>query len=329
MPVFIRFIRGFTAIIMSVLCLISWPFAGNFMADNAPLEEDCKLYFAAISDIHMTKETARRDMLRFALQDMQQADRRLDALVLAGDLTDHGYQQEWEMLSEAFSGYDPADRILLAQGNHDTWTEDEGYNLAEKYFREYAEKIGGRYINHEYYSTLVKSYTFIFLASQTDRTAAYISNAQLKWLKLRMSQAAERGGPIFVVCHWPINQTHGLPVTWGEDDMEPDDGGIGEQSAKVEEILKQYDNVFMISGHIHNGFSNEKDSKRTGYVSVESDGSFHSINLPSYMYMVPRGRVANGTGFNLEVYDDEVIIRGRSFSSGVWYTDYVWNIDLV
>ena len=110
----IKFIRGFTAVVMSVLCLISFPFVGNFMADNAPLEEDCKLYFATISDIHMTDETARRDMLGFALQDMQEADRRLDALVMAGDLTEHGYIEQWDMLQEAFSKYDPADRILLA-----------------------------------------------------------------------------------------------------------------------------------------------------------------------------------------------------------------------
>ncbi len=325
----IKFIRGFTAVVMSVLCFISWPITGNFMAENAPVEDDCKLYFATISDIHMTEETARRDMLGFALQDMQEAEHRLDALILAGDITDHGYKEQWDMLEEAFSKYDPADRILLAQGNHDTWTEDEGYDLAEKYFRDYAQRIGGRYINHEYYSTMVKGYTFIFLASQTDSTRAYISDAQLKWLKLRMSQAAERGGPIFVVSHWPLNRTHGLPVTWGDDEMQSDDGGLGEQSAKVEEILKQYDNVFMITGHIHSGFSNEKDASRTGYLSVEHDGSFHSINLPSYMYVVPRGRVANGTGFNFEVYDNKVVIRGRSYSAGVWYTNYTYSIDLV
>ena len=325
----IKFIRGFTAVVMSLLCLISFPIAGNFMADTTPLEDDCRLNFAAISDIHMTEETARRDMLGFALQDMQDSDRRLDALICAGDLTDHGRIEEWEMLEDAFEPYDPADRILLAQGNHDTWTEDEGYNLAEKYFRESAEKITGRYINHEYYSTMVKGYTFIFLASQTDRTAAYISDAQLKWLSLRMSQAAERGGPIFVVCHWPLNRTHGLPVTWAEDDMQSDDGGIGDQSARVEEILKKYDNVFFINGHIHSGFSKESDTLRTGYLTVEHDGSFHSINLPSYMYVTSRGCIANGTGLNFEVYDNKVVIRGRSYSSGVWYTKYTWEIPLV
>ena len=65
------------------------------------------------------------------------------------------------------------------------------------------------------------------------------------------------------------------------------------------------------------------------YTSVESDGSFHSVNLPSYMYMTARGRVANGTGYQLEVYDDRVEIRPRSFSAGVWYTDYNVTIPLV
>lgn len=329
MATFIRIIRGFTAVIMSLFCLISLPFAGNFMADNVPLKDDCRLRFVTISDIHMTEEKARRDMLKFALQDMQEAETRIDALVCTGDLTEHGYKEQWEMLADAFEGYDPAERILLAQGNHDTWTEDEGYDLAGKLFIEYAEKITGEAIENEYYSTEINGYTFIFLASQTDSVRAYISDAQLEWLDAEMAKAAAGGKPIFVVSHWPLNRTHGLPVTWGEDDMQSDDGGLGDQSARVEEIVKKYKNVFYITGHIHNGFSDDQDAKRTGFVSVEHDGSFHSINLPSYMYPSTRGRVANGTGFNIEVYDDEVIVRGRSFSAGVWYTSYVWEIDLV
>ena len=39
--------------------------------------------------------------------------------------------------------------------------------------------------------------------------------------------------------------------------------------------------------------------------------------------------IANGTGFSFEVYDDEVVIRARSYSAGVWYTDYNTTIELV
>ncbi len=326
---FIAFIKGLVAVIMSVLNFFFWPVFGDFTAQTTPLKEDCRLNFAAISDIHMTDETARRDMLRFGLQDMENSQHSLDALVCAGDLTDHGEKEEWEMLAEAFNGYTPAENIILAQGNHDTWTEDDRYALAKDYFIQYSEKITGRAIEHEYYSTKINGYTFIVMASETDRTSAYISPAQLEWLEQEMETASKDGLPIFVISHWPINQSHGLPETWGDDEPEPDDGGFGDQSAQVEAILKKYQNVFLISGHIHSGFTNESQEDVYGYLSVESDGSFHSVNLPSYMYMTIRGRIANGTGFNFEVYDNEVVIRARSYSAGVWYTDYNYTVELV
>ncbi len=324
----ITFFRTLVAIIMAALNVFS-PIFGDFTADNKPLEDDCRLYFAAISDVHMTKENARRDMFRFGLTDMQESGYPLDALVMAGDLTDHGEEPEWQKLKEAFDGYTPAKNIILAQGNHDTWTEDDKYDLARTLFIKYNKEIADREIEHEYYSTKVNGYTFIVLASETDRTSAYMSDAQLEWLAAEMEIAAQDDLPIFVVSHWPINQTHGLPTTWGDDEPQPDDGGIGDQSARVEEILKKYENVFMISGHIHNGVTNESQENVYGYVSVESDGSFHSVNLPTYMYMTIRGRIANGTGFNFEVYDNKVVIRARSYSAGVWYSDYNWSIDLV
>lgn len=325
----ISFIRSIVAVIMSLLGICFSGVFGDFTADTKPLKDDCKLYFASISDIHMTEETARRDMLRFALEDFENSTYPLDALVLAGDLTDHGEEPEWEMLKEAFEPYNPAKNIVMAQGNHDTWTEDDKYDLARTLFIKYNKEITGREIEKEYYSTKINGYTFIVMASETDRTSAYISDTQLEWLSAEMEKASQDGLPIFVISHWPVNETHGLPETWGDDEPEPDDGGFGDQSEQVEKILKSYENVFLISGHIHSGFNHEGYEDTYDYVSVESDGSFHSVNLPSYMYMTIRGRIANGTGFNFEVYEDEVIIRGRSYSAGVWYSDYNWTIELV
>lgn len=326
----IGFIKTFLSVLLSALNLFTFPVFGNYTAKTEPLDaENCKLNFAAISDIHMTDESLRNLMLGFGLHDMENSDYPLDALVCTGDLTDHGEAEEWENLVDAFSGYTPAKNIILAQGNHDTWTEDEGYNLARDYFIDYSEQITGRKIENEYYSTKINGYTFIVLASEDDRTSMYVSDTQLAWLEAEMAKAAADNLPIFVICHWPLNQSHGLPETWGDDDMEPDDGGIGDQSAAVETILKKYNNVFLISGHIHNGLTNESQEDTYGYVSVESDGSFHSVNLPSYMYMTIRGRIANGTGCQFEVYEDKVEIRSRSYSAGVWYTDYNYTIPLV
>ena len=322
-------IKSFLLVILTVLNVFTSPIFGDYMAKTEPVDPDsCKLNFAAISDIHMTDEALRSMMLEFGLSDMQNSKRRYDALVCAGDLTDHGEVQEWENLAKTFAKYDPANNIILSQGNHDTWTEDDKYDLARKYFIEYNNKISGRETENEYYSTKINGYTFIMLASESDRVAAYISDAQLEWLDAEMEKASQDNLPIFVVSHWPVNQSHGLPETWGEEDMEPDDGGFGDQSDAVEAILKKYKNVIMISGHIHSGFVNEDQIDIYNYCSVESDGTFHSVNLPSYMYMTMRGRVSNGTGFVFEVYDDTVEIRARSFSAGVWYTDYTYSIPI-
>lgn len=329
MTTFITFIKGLVSVILTVLNVFTGCIFGDFTADTKPLYDDCRLNFAAVSDIHMTDEQARVDMLKFGLQDMQNSEYPLDLIIGAGDLTDHGEPEEWANLEKAFADYTPAKNIILAQGNHDTWTSDDDYALSKELFIEYNEKIAGREIEEVYYSTKVDGYTFIVLGSEEDHTYAYMSDTQLDWLANEMAIASQDGLPIFVVCHWPLNQTHGLPETWGEDDMEPDDGGIGDQSARVEEILKSYENVIMISGHIHSGFSNDRQAENNGYVSIESDGSFHSVNLPSYMYMTMRGRIANGTGYTFEVYDDTVEIRARSYSAGVWYTDYNYTIDLV
>ena len=35
----------------------------------------------------------------------------------------------------------PAKEIILAQGNHDTWTEDDGYALAKDYFIKYSNGL--------------------------------------------------------------------------------------------------------------------------------------------------------------------------------------------
>lgn len=326
----ITIIKNFVAVIMSFLNIFTAPVFGNFTAANEPADPtSCKLNMAVISDIHMTDESYRSLTLEFGLADMENANYPIDALVATGDLTDHGEIQEWEALAGVFAEYSPAKNIILAQGNHDTWTEDEGYDLAKDYFIDYTTEITGRKIEHEYYSEKINGYTFIVLASEDDRTSMYLSEEQLVWFEAEMEKASKDGLPIFVICHWPLNESHGLPESWGDDEPEPDDGGIGDQSARVEATLKKYDNVFYLTGHIHNGFVKEGQEDVFGYKSVESEGSFHSINLSQFMYPTIRGRVANGTGYMIEVYEDRVEIRPRSFTAGVWYTDYNVSIPLV
>ncbi len=324
----IGFIKTFVSVLMSVLNVFTSLIFGNFSADFKPLDDDCKLNCSVISDIHMDGTSLRSFMLSFGLYDMENADEEIDLLVCSGDLTDHGEKEEWELLIDAFDDYTPAENIILALGNHDTWT-DAGCDVSKEFFIEGNKAIADREIDNVYYSTKINGYTFIVMGSEGDHTYATISQAQIEWLDKEMEAAAEDGLPIFVISHWPINESHGLPETWGNDDPEPDDGGFGDESAQIEAVLKKYKNVFLISGHLHNGSVNDSQEDVYNYVTFESDGSFHSVNLPSYMYLNARGRIANGTGISFEVYDEEVVLRTRSYSAGIWYTDYNYTIELV
>ncbi len=330
----IAVIKTIISVFMAVTCFFTSAFFGKYAGKIKPVdEENVRLSFATMSDSHLTDSAIRAGMLELGFYDLQNAEKQLDALVFVGDNTDHGYLEQYELFKKTIAKYTPARELLMAVGNHDTWTEDENGEddvvLTKEYFLKYVKDITGREISELYYTTEINGYTFIVLGSESTHTDAYISPQQIAWLEAEMAKAAGKGKPVFVISHWPINGSHGLPGTWGDiKDPDPDTGGFGDQSNDIENILKKYDDVFLISGHIHSGFTAPGQEGVYGYLSVESDGNFHSINLPSYMYVSTRGRVANGTGYVIEVYDDEVLVRARSYSAGVWYTLYDYEIPL-
>ncbi len=329
----VAIIKTFISLMLSFLSIFNLAgFFGNTGENTYDVknEKEILLDFAAISDVHMTEGYLRDIFLECGLDDMNKAVNKPDALILAGDITDDGLESDYELLKKSFAPYNPADNILMALGNHDTWTdENDDYEPAKANFIKYSKEIAGRELTECYYSTEINGYTFIVMASESTHVAAYISPAQLSWLRAEMDKAAAKGLPIFVVSHWPLALTHGLPETWGEDEIDPMDGSFGDQNAEVEAILKDYDNVFLISGHIHNGLVNEERSEIYGYKSVESYGSLHSINLPGYSFPTSRGNFMNGNGYSIEVYENEVVIRARNFITGIWLTDYDVTIPLV
>ena len=146
--------KAFFCVVLSFLNIFTWPVFGFFAGeDNYKVknEEEILLNFAAISDIHMTDEWARMQVFECGLFDMDVANDKLDALVLVGDLTDNGQAYEYENLKKSFSGYTPAKEIIMAEGNHDTWTdEDDKYGPAKENFLKYTKEISGRELENAY-----------------------------------------------------------------------------------------------------------------------------------------------------------------------------------
>ena len=337
MAIIASVLRTFISIIITIISMAAPGLTQDYTAPYAPLNsEKCLLNFAAVSDIHIQTKEGNELSALFTeitqpalLPGIGASQERLDAVVFAGDLTENAYESQWQKLEYFLDKYDIADRIILSGGNHDTKTRGHGDRTSKGLFIQYNKRITGEYVSEMYYSTEVNGYPFIVLCSDSDSASADFSDKQIKWLKSEMKKAAKKDLPIFVICHWPLNQTHGLPVTWGDDEPEEMDGGIGIQSKQIEKILKKYDNVFFINGHVHAGFSNAEMAAETGYQSIESDGSFHSINLPRLTWISEYGHKMIGTGYSVEVYENEVVFRARNYLTNTWIPEYNYTIELV
>lgn len=291
--------------------------------------EGCNASFAVISDIHMKNNAIRQSVFELGLADMEAAVDRLDAVVFNGDTTEQGEIAMWQRIADSVAAYDFTDNLIIVEGNHDSRGPVPGdLEATKQHFIKVNKEISGRDITEVYYSTTIGGYPAIILGSEGNSTYADVSQAQIDWFAAEMGKASQTGKPIFVFFHQSINGTHGLPYTWDmKETDDPAKGGIGKASDDIFNIIKQYNNVFYISGHIHTGFTKEDNE----YIqSVEKHDGYTLINLPSYMYMdVKRGdHIPCGTGYVVEIYDNQVLLRARNFTTGTWCRAYDVAIDL-
>lgn len=290
-----------------------------------PHYDGIRLNCTVVSDTHIDiKHPAPEfppNCLKQVLEESQNNLSPVDAFIITGDTTSRGSKVNWDMTLECFEKYKPAKQIIPAIGNHDCW-HDDGYEAAMKNYYVYFEKICGKTRQTSYFSYIINGYYLIFLGNEGEAGCeAVISDGQIRWLKQEMDCAAREGKPVFVFCHQSLNRKHGLPKTWDADESatDPMEGGIGERSGEIEEILKACKNVYYFSGHSHMGLGGENCLEQNGYASFEKEGNLNLINLPSLACGNHHGEVTDlNIGVQLEVYDDKVIVCPRNFAKHQW-----------
>ena len=257
-----------------------------------------------------------------ACEDLANANDGVDALLIAGDIAENGLACEYEYITEKLT---PAnvDGFMMAIGNHDTRLRS--YKQVVNRFTSFSNNLNSICGNEDFtidslrYTYDVNGYKFIVLGTDTaEFEESYINDEQLEWLDSELKSATANGKPAFVVCHQSLKDTHGLPDTWNS----PDDraGTIGEQSDAIKAILNKYNNVIMISGHLHTAI---------GQYTYEKIDNFHSINLPSTSIVNKDGDYNNaGIGFVIEAYNNHVLFRARDFAQGKYIPDYDIEITL-
>ncbi|TVY05557.1 metallophosphoesterase family protein [Paenibacillus cremeus] len=298
---------------------------------HEPVDPKAPLFsYFIISDLHVSlydPNTIKH--LKEALEDMKQFnDGPIEALVMTGDLTDYGREQDYKELKKLLDAY-KLPPIYANMGNHDyydIWIDKkDAFNKdtmpngkTDWQSRERFQKFWG--LKNPYHDDWVKGHHLIMLSQEAyvqERPevgeGAWYSDEQLDWLKERLASHKD-GKPVFIMTHQP------LPPA-GQD------GGshLLIKAKKFREILQPYKNAFVFCGHRHMDFQNTVEH----YVK---DGNFHYFHNSSVGRVLDKNYQNTAShksqGLYVQVFRDKVTLRGREFSNRTWLNEANWTVPL-
>lgn len=329
MAVFTSIMTNFTTFLMAILLTVI-PYAGFELPVIDNKEEDCLLTVEMMSDVHIEeKELIRQAFLSSGLTNLKFAKADIDAVLVAGDLTNYADEPSLAKYYELIRKYSPAP-VITAAGNHDIGhvgdqdVTDISREEAKANFIRYNNEYMGTVNEHNYYTTEINGYKFIVLGDEVIDGGHWdgmdLGEEQIAFLDSELASA--NGEPVFVCCHWPVDGMNGQELVYP-------DGEIELYKNDIKTVMEKYKNVFYISGHIHGGIKSTAAADFCEMANVEQLNGVTYVSLPTYGIINSFGYPWSGTGMQMEVYEDHIIFRPRNFITNAWFTNSVYSIDLV
>ncbi len=269
--------------------------------------ENIRLNFTVLSDVHIEGNNPDTyENFTKILYNVKNNKTENDVLVMLGDNTMNGQHIESIFFYGLESVISPAKKIINVMGNHDTGNGNGQYNECLEKFLGYNNAFFDAQINKPYYYNIIDGYYFIVLASEEDGVDyCHMSDEQYFWLENLLDEATGQGKPVFVLNHHPYF--------------------VIDCTYSVDELLNSYENIFYFFGHTHWQLNN--------YETFTDHGNYISVNLPRCIDILTEDSGEtddySGVGMQVEVYDDEVILRMRNFYDGGWFEEYEQTVDIV
>jgi 3',5'-cyclic AMP phosphodiesterase CpdA len=267
------------------------------------------LTFAVISDVHIGNDVAEGPMVKVpqALKNITSYG-ELDAMVVVGDLTDHGEVAEYEQFVETFTDStlftNPVNDLLFVMGNHDNYHSNghAHYQDGLKHFNN-----GEPYPLHHY--KVIKGYPFIMVStlngcnndidSRADGTNAY-PPATVTWIEQAMERATQEcpGKPIFFFTHIPPRWT--CYSTWIEYE-----NGLGWCMQALNRVLNEYPQTIVFAGHSHYPVGDPRSIHQGANPNSAHKNYYTVINTGSTTYAEIHPKAVDGieSGIHPEKFD--------------------------
>lgn len=211
--------------------------------------------FAVCSDVHLNGDRSAPEAVKYKAlfeeaykyADSQKYD-KLDAVLVAGDMTGSGKPEEYEQfMSMSREGLREGTEFLVCLGNHEFISyrdEDptQGYAVYKQYVSEEVDT-----------HVVINGYHFIGVSYSDD---AKTFKGKTQWMKAELDAAVKdtRKKPIFVFQHpQPFNTVYGS-VNWGD--------------LTVKSVLVNYPQVVDFSGHSHYASSDPRSVWQGTFTAV-------------------------------------------------------------
>jgi len=239
------------------------------------------LKFAAISDTHIQwKDAIPTKKLESALSQLNaRAEGKLDALLIAGDLTDYGIPDQVVELKRVIDSSKidlEKTRFVFAIGNHEYYNHqlqhapwNGGYLFKDVFGDEVYKGATKEEIKAGNYHTVVNGYDFISIyCAQYDGGVKY-AESDIEWLKAQLAQAAaERPGkPIFVTSHPNITGTN-----LGSNEGDYWNG------RDLYDVFKNYPQVIFFCGHLHFPEEDERSIWQGDFTTIGIGSTYYCSN---------------------------------------------------
>ncbi|MBO4377936.1 MAG: metallophosphoesterase [Clostridia bacterium] len=147
------------------------------------------------------------------------------------------------------------------------------------------------------------------------RHAVHLHDGTFTWLRHMLDLYESDGRPFFVVCHFPFIDT--VPLSYYRE-INIEDNSIGVQDPRIRALFSEYEHLVYICGHLHSGLG---VSGPVQVVSTETGRSFPEINI-SAMKAPARGYAPCPAGWQMFVYDDEIVLRARDYGAHSWLPEF-------
>ena len=256
------------------------------------------------SDIHIeSKYTCANYNSHFLsnLNLIKNYDHETSGMVFVGDTANTGSPNNYNLIYEYIdSVFENRPTMYPIVGNHELQYFDD-YNEAIETYKTHTGMPGA------YFSFELAGFKCFALGSEDTTTHGYMSNNQLNWFKTEI-QKLDKNEKIMIFMHQGIYNTVSGTL--------PGHGwhGLNTSTSGIRNVIKNYPNAFVFSGHSHQDLNCEQ----TSLFGAGEEANYINCGSSAYVLNDEREQDYGSTGYFVDIYEDYMILRGRLSIENKW-----------